>query len=598
VATNAAAYKSPTSGLAGTTKRQRMRIVHSQLDVEFATFRSHLEDIANHTMPRRPLFLISDNNRGEKKNQKIIDSTATFAARTLSAGMMGGVTSPARPWFRVSTPDPRVAELPHVKEWLHQLTSDMRAIFLRSNLYNMLPILYTDLALFGTAAMLIEEDAEDVIRCTVFPIGSYRISCDAKGRVTTFIREFRMTVRQLVEKFAERDRAGNISWANFSPTVKEAWEKGSYEQWIEVVHFIGPNEQWNPYKATSKHKRFASCYYEKGYGGPSDTQDNGVYLRESGYDYFPVLVPRWGRNAEDAWGTQCPGMDALGDIKQLQKGERDIAHAIEKLLKPPMVGSTSLREQEHSTLPGGMTYTDERDGQKGFRAAFQIDPRIQEMENKQEQVRQRILRAFFADLFLMLHYSDRRQITAREIDERAEEKLIALGPVLEQLNQDLLDPLIEITFGLMMRQRRVYRPPAELSGANLKVEYISMMAQAQKMIGVGGLERFTRFVGELSKVVPSILQKVDWDEAADEHGESMGVSPRVLRSDELVAQIREAESRATAQMAQAEQAKNLAGATKSLSEARMDTDSVLRAMARGISGGGALDVAAMQGAVQ
>jgi len=83
-----------------------------------------------------------------------------------------------------------------------------------------------------------------------------------------------------------------------------------------------------------------------------------------------------------------------------------------------------------SILPGDITYQDVREGQQGFKPVYQVDPRINELEQKQAQVRQRIQRAFYEDLFLMLANDYRNdRPTAREIDERHEEKLLALGPV-------------------------------------------------------------------------------------------------------------------------------------------------------------------------
>lgn len=160
-------------------------------------------------------------------------------------------------------------------------------------------------------------------------------------------------------------------------------------------------------------------------------------------------------------------MLALGDVKQLQIGERRTMEAVEKMIRPPMIGPSSLKNQSASILPGDITYLDIREGMQGFRPVHEIQFRIQEMEQKQDQVRGRIQRAFFEDLFLMLANSNRRQITAREIEERYEEKLLALGPVLEQLNQDLLDPLIDIIFDIHLKQNLLPEIPEELQGLEI-----------------------------------------------------------------------------------------------------------------------------------
>jgi len=518
------------------SKRQKLDVLRAQLINERSSFDSHWRDIADYIAPRKSRFDITDVNRGDKRNQKIIDSTATLALRTMQAGMMSGITSPARPWFRLTTPDPNLAEFGPVKEWLHFVTNRMGTSFLRSNLYNALPNVYGYLGLHGTACMMIEEDFKDVMHARVFPTGSYCIAADSKGRVNVFSREFRMTVRQVIEVFAEM-KDGKPMWDNISQTVKNQYDQGNYEAWVDVCHMIVPNDDYKINSISGKEKKFSSCYFERS-SGQSDN-DQRKFLREAGYDYFPILAPRWETIGEDVYATNCPGMIAIPDVKQLQVVERRIAQAIEKMVNPPMVAPASMKNSAATILPGGITYADIRDGQQGFRPAHEVRAPLAEIENKQVQVRERIRRAFFEDLFLMLAQSDRRQITAREIDERHEEKLLALGPVLEQLNQDLLDPLIDISFDIHVKQGLIPPPPEELDGVGLKVEYVSMMAQAQKYVGRAGIDTFAGFCAQLMQVAPEIKDKLKMDQFVDVYGDITGVPPTLIATDEEAAAIRE-----------------------------------------------------------
>lgn len=572
-------------------KRQRLEILRTQLENERSTFIAHWRDLGDYILPRRPRFYTSDVNKGDRRNNKIIDSTATLAARTLRAGMMSGMTSPARPWFRLTTPDPDMSEFGAVKEWLYKVQNVMNTSFLRSNLYNVLPVLYGDLGVFGTAPMSVEEDfTGNVLACNSFPIGSYMISKNHMGVVDTFFREFKMTVRQVVEQFGNYEAGGKPDWSNMSSYIKNLYDIGQTEQWVEVCHVIKPNPDFDPKKVESKFKKYLSCYYEKGVSQASQqnyigTSDSSKLLSEKGYDYFPILCPRWETTGEDVYGTSCPGMDALGDIKQLQLGEKRSFEAIEKMIRPPMVGPSSLRNQVVSLLPGDLTYQDVRDGQQGLRSAHEINFRIQEMEMKQDQIRQRVRRAFFEDLFLMLASSDRRDITAREIDERHEEKLLALGPVLEQMNQDLLDPLVDVCFDIHVRQGLIPPPPEELQGVRLKVEYLSIMAQAQKLVGIGGVERFAGFAGQVAGIDPGVLDKVNSDQMLDVYADITSLPPGIVRTDEEVQAIRD--SRAQAQQAQAQQQQmvDAANAAKTMSETDIQGDNALNAMLKQANAG-------------
>jgi hypothetical protein len=271
-------------------------------------------------------------------------------------------------------------------------------------------------------------------------------------------------------------------------------------------------------------------------------------------------------------------MEALGDIKQLQLGEKRSVEAIEKMVRPPMTAPVSMKNQSASILPSDITYVDVREGQQGFRPAHEVKFRIQEMEMKQDQARSRIKRAFKEDLFLMLTSSDRRDITAREIDERHEEKLLALGPVLEQLNQDLLDPLIDISFDLHMRQGLLPPPPEELQGMPLKVEYVSIMAQAQKLIGISGVERFTGFVGQMAQFNPAVLDKVNADQIVDVYAEMTSVPPSIVRTDEDVAAMRGQRDQQAAAQRKMEMIQAGATTAKDLSQADMSGDNALNAV--------------------
>lgn len=183
--------------------------------------------------------------------------------------------------------------------------------------------------------MAVLEDDSDVIRTMMFPIGSYYMANSARGSVDTCFRKFSMTVRQLVMEFGLN---------NVSDSVKGMWDSGNYESWIEVIHAVYPNIDRDTAKLNSKNKPVKSVYYEV--GGDSDK-----LLRESGFDEFPIMAPRWEVNGEDVYGSSCPGMIALGRVKALQLEQKRKSQLIDKATNPPMVGPSSLRNQRVSLCP-------------------------------------------------------------------------------------------------------------------------------------------------------------------------------------------------------------------------------------------------------
>lgn len=548
--------------------KERLGKQFAQLDNDRASFVSHWRELSEFIDPRGSRFLTSDANRNDRRNSRIVDPSASLAADTLSSGMMSGITSPARPWFRLATPDPDMMDYGPVKVWLETVQNRMNDMFNKSNLYQSLPLLYSSLGNYSTGAMAVLEDDDDIIRTVPFPIGSYHLANSARGSVDTCYRKFSMTVRQLVMQFGKD---------NVSLSVKGMWDSGNYEQWVEVMHAVYPNVDRDTGRMDSKNKPWKSVYYEV--GGDSDK-----LLRESGFDEFPIIAPRWTVNGEDVYGSKCPGMTALGQIKALQLEQKRKSQLIDKVTNPPMVGPSSLKNQRVSLLPGDITYIDQMTQQDGFRPAYQVNPDMSGLLADIQDTRQIIDRCYFVDLFRMLQSINTRSMPVEAVIEMKEEKLLMLGPVLERLNDEGLNPLIDRAFSLMARKNMLPPPPEVMQGMPLRIEYISVMAQAQKSIGLSSLTQAVGFIGQLAQVKPEALDKLNIDEAIDSYAEMSGVSPTVILPQEQVDQIRKSRAQQQQQMQAAAMAQAAAQGAKTLSETQTSEPSALTALA-GASGG-------------
>lgn len=533
----------------------------SSLETERSSFDTHWRDLSDFILPRSSRFLTSDRNKSTR-NTKIVDPTATMANRTLSSGMLSGITSPTRPWFSLGTPDPEMMEYGPVKYWLEMVQNRMNDVMNKSNWYQSLPIVYGQLGTFGTTAMSLLEDDEDVIRTHPFPIGSYYLSNSDRLQVDTVYRKFSMTCRQIVQRFG---------LDNVSDSVKSAWTSQQYEQWFDVVHVVEPNMNRDTGKMDSKNKKFASVYYEAG------GADNKL-LSEKGFDDMPIMAPRWDINGEDVYGSSCPGMIALGSVKALQLEQRRKAQAIDKLVNPPMVGPSSLRNQRASLLPGEITYVDQVSGSTSFQPAYAINPRINELVADIQDTRSLINSSYFVDLFMMLQNVNTRSMPVEAVVEMKEEKLLMLGPVLERLNDEFLDPSIDRIFNIMARKNMLPPAPPELAGQSLRVEYISVMAQAQKAVGIGSIERFVGFVGGLAQANPAALDKLNIDQAIDDYGNMVGVPATIIATSEQVAQVREERAKQQQQQQAMQTSMAAVQGAKTLSETQTDQPSALSAV--------------------
>lgn len=540
--------------------RQRCNQVRSALDVVRGQHLPVWYDLADYILPMRTRFLLSDKNRGDRRSLKIVDGSPVQAVRTLKAGMMSGLTSPARPWFTLTTPDPDLADYGPVKDYLFITAQRMRDLMLKSNLYARLPLVYQDLGVFGTACLTCEEDAEDHLRFRHLPLGTYWIATDERERVDTLIRETTMTARQLARRFGID---------KLSPQTRSFIDAGNGETEVSVVQHITRHEDVKPGKPGPEGMAWLAVWYEL---AAPDADILGV----EGFNEFPGFCPRWERTGDDVWGFG-PGIEAIGDVKALMAYETKAAKGLDKEIDPPLMGPSSMRQQKVSLLPGDVTWLpDAAMAAGGLKPIHQNQFRVDLAEGKSAQIRTRISRAFFEDLFLMLANSDRRQITAREIEERHQEKLLALGPVLEGLNDELLDPLIDRVYAIANRRGLLPPPPQELQGIELKVEYTSVMAAAQRSVNLGSTRTFLYFVADAVKIAgPGVLDKVNIDEAIDEVGDQLLVNPRLIVPTDEANQRRAARAKIQQQAAQLQAAQVQTTMAKDLAQIPADEDNAL-----------------------
>lgn len=506
------------------TPRQRLLKRKTALWNERSSWISHYREISDYILPRSGRFFEQDRNRGEKKHNNIYDSTGTRALRVLAAGMMSGMTSPARPWFRLAIADSDLMEYDPVKLWLNENAKIMREIFSRSNTYRALHMIYEELGAYGTAASFMRPDFNDVLRHYTMTAGEYAISSSNRGEVDTIYREVPMTVAQIVQEFG-LDKV--------SKSVKDQYERNNLDQWITVMHAIEPRKdnERDIGKRDAKNMPYKSCYFELAGNGDE-------MLSESGFNYFPVLVPRWSVSGGDIYGNS-PAMESLGDIRQLQHEQLRKAQGIDFQTKPPLQMPVTMKGSEHDSLPGGIAWYDPSSPSGGVKTQFEVNLNLQHLLADIQDVRERINGTFYADLFMMMANDTRSGITATEVAERHEEKLLMLGPVLERLHNEMLSPMIENTFQMMVEAGIVPTPPKELQGMDLNIEFVSTLAQAQRAIGVGSIDRLLGTVGNMAQLKPEVLDKLNADQIVDTYADMLGVDPNLIVGDENVAIIRQ-----------------------------------------------------------
>jgi Bacteriophage head to tail connecting protein len=521
----------------------------------------HWRELADYILPRRYRWIITVNYaaRGSPINQHILDSTGTLAARNLASGLLSGVSSPTKPWFRLRVGRIDSTQTSPVSLWLAECERLLRLVFQESNFYTALAVFYFDLVVFGTAVMIIHEDFDNVITCVNPCAGEFFCESNEKMENDTLYREFVLTASQMEQKFG---------FENLSRAIQGLIETGGPMLTREgiVGHAIEPNVDGRRF-GIPDHFAYREVYWERGQSTQGANNRQGKFLRKRGFHEKPHIVVHWDLVANDPYG-RSPAMDALPDVKQLQQEVRRKAQAIDKLVNPPMVADVQLKNQPASLLPGGVTYVSGMvsQGKPGFAPVYTVAPPVKEIMEDLNEVRDRINRIFFNDILRTAsQFETRSNVTAMEWDMRRSESMLMLGPVIERITRGLSD-CIERTFAIAARAGILPPAPPEIAGRNIDIEFVSMLATAQDSAQAAGIERLFQVIGGLVGVDPAVMDNVDVDFAVDKYSHLMNNDPRMIRSPQELAGIRQQRQQQQAAQQQAEMAEKLAQGAKTMSE--------------------------------
>jgi hypothetical protein len=502
------------------TSLRRLKQTLTGLQTSRLPYWQDWRQLADYYLPRRYVGLLSSNERRRNtglRNPLIVDGTGTVCAKILAAGMNNGITSPARPWLRLGvTGVPEEGNNPS-RVWLDDVGRILLSVMAQSNFYNGIAIVYLDLAVFGTSAMLIYEDYENVICVYNPPLGEYYLALGPTNTPDTFAREFVWTVKQCVVEFGLE---------NCSDRVKDAWKSAGARLFdpVQVSHLIEPNYEDDD-RLPSMFK-VREWYWEAAATGP----ENSI-LAKRGFREQPGIYPRYDVSGNDAYGVG-PGWDALGDVIQLQQESVKKAKALDKLISPPIIADISLQNSPIQLLPNGVTFAT-RINEGGAKPIYTVNPPLGEMTADIRDIRTRISETFHNPLFNMISQLDTVR-TATEIDARREEKLVLLGPVLERFGKEALDQAVKRVYAICQRKGLLPDPPEEIADAEIEIQYISILTTAQRAVATAPIERWMQFVGNLAPAKPEVLNVVNFEETVRYYGQEIGVPARLIQPKETV----------------------------------------------------------------
>lgn len=527
--------------------RQKLDRIHAALYDEYKDWEPGWKKVAELSRSYRGKFFNETNKQFLRRSDDVVDNILNDCANVLAAGLQSGLTNPTTRWFKFKLRDADLMEFKPVKEWLYQVENIIFEILLKSNFYKLSPLAYKEMGLFGQPCMLQEENVRTITHFHLFTIGEYMLAADDNDVLDTFVHPFSMTVHQLVSKFG---------YDNLPKTIRQSYDNNQILVRHNVIHEIMPNFMMNKGKMDAKNKPYLSVYYLQDF-----REDDGI-LRISGFDGFPVRAPRWEPLSGEVYAI-APAMNGMGMSKSLQKWHLSRHFGVDMQLKPPVNVPSDMYDngKKPSLIPGGINPYNSRKGENKVTPTMNVNIDLSGINLSIADAKNDIKTAMLYNLFTAVLNSDKR-MTATEVEKVSSEQMVQLGPVLNNITGEFLSPTITTTYQYAYKMGALPPCPPELEGAELEIEYISMLAMAQKSVELSAELDFAQFVGMVSSYDPNAKKKLNVYKLIDDYADKRGVNPAIVNSDDEVAEVDKAEA------AQQQQAQQLAVAQQMLEGAK------------------------------
>jgi len=531
-----------------------------ELELDRQTWLDECKEITEYILPQKGIYISKGEKPHQKKNRfaKILDPVASEDNDLLASGIQGGLSSQSRPWFRIEASDRAINKIDTVQIWCDYVQNQMYSVLANSNFYPKIHNLYNDEGGFGNAVIVCEPDLDKIVRFTLYTPGTYCFAEGNTGIIDTLYLRYPLRAHNIVSLWPDTVSDDTRNIAKTKPF-----------EWIEICHAIERNQARDPNRIDYKNMPYSSCWWEY--------KKTNRFLLERGYEEKPFAVGRWKTNDLEAYATG-PGHTALGLVKMLQSIQKSSLKAIHKEVDPPLRVPANLKDALNM-LPGGINAVAANDPRDAVGKLFEMNFDYKGSEMKIEQITNMIHTIFKRDLFLLI--TDRPEMTATEVVERSQEKLIMLGPVTELQITEVLQPMLERTFNIMNRFGMIPPPPPELQGSSLRINFISLLAQAQKMIGLQGLRSYVEIataVESLKASSPDQAAKTNCDYLLDEYAQNLSLPPQVTRTDEEAGQVRQMYQQVQQMAQEIESLKTAAEATRALASADTSGDNALTAL--------------------
>lgn len=524
-----------------------------QLASARGVWEGHWREVAERVRPEQNFFQMIQRPDGDKRNEKIFDSTAPLALSKFAAAVISMTCPATQTYHKLQISDEDLTNNTEVRRYLDVVNEKLFKVRYapRANWQSQSGESILDVGAFGTGILFIDDVLGIGIRYKSLPLAQCFIAEDAHGRVDTLHRRFQWTAHQAASKFGVDKLPEQMRKALETEPQRKFW----------FLHCTKPNPQRKASRRDWQGMDFWSCYIS--------LEEGRQILDEGGFRTFPFAVPRFETSPNEFYG-RSPAMKVLADIKMLNEMAKVSIRAAQMVVSPPIMlsddGTLQAFNMRANALNFGAIDDQGRPRAMPFETKARVDIGLDMMNQKREVIND----AFFVTLFRIL--VEEPQITATEAMLRAQEKGQLLAPTMGRIQSELLGTVIEREVDILANAGELPPMPDQLKewymyGGEHHIEYQSPLNQAQKASAGVAIMNTLQAIAPLAQIDPTVMMRFNLDKAAERIGRINGVPEDIIRSDEEVGAM-------SAQAQQAAQAQQLlaaapvaAGAAKDFAQA-------------------------------
>lgn len=478
------------------------------------------QDIADRILPQAADFEVQRSD-GEDRTELMFDATAALALQKYVAAIESFATPRNQQWHTLTVTDKSLAKKQRVKAYLDEWRDILFRVrySAKSAFASQSNEAYLSHGAFGTGGLYIDDDVQArCIRYKSLNLAQTYIMENHHGLVDTVFRCFKRTLRQIEQRWPGK----------MPPRMAEAMKKNPDEK-FEVVHFVGPRDDYDPGRIGPKGMPWASCYIL-----PNDKME----LEEGGYRSWPFGIARYMTNADEVYG-RSPAWLALSNIKVLNEMKKTHLKAGHRVVDPPMLVHEDGILGAFSMAPGALNYGGLSSAGEQLVKPLITNARLDISLEMMDKEREIIGTAFLADVYRAL--VENPQMTATQTMQLISERAVLVAPVLGRLQAEFLGNTIEREIDILTEAGEGPEMPPELieAGGEYRIEYTSPMSRAMRASEGVAIQRTLESLIPLSQIDPTALDIIDLTEASRALAEINGMPASMIRDDDALAALKE-----------------------------------------------------------